>query len=209
MIRITLSLILMGMVMVEAAAETRTLKYADFEEVGVASGIRASIKQGNTYQVAATGSSEDLKRLQVRQSGKRLEFSMPPNFQFRSSPISLDITMPALRALDLSGGSDGNFTMDIGSRPFKAELSGGSELRGQIRGGDIDLNLSGGSRATLSGSGQRLSLNGSGGSQFELGALAVTELSGSLSGGSEAVYHKNAKLGPLDKSGGSELRKGR
>jgi hypothetical protein len=209
MIRIALSLILMGMVMGKAAAETRTLKYTDFEEIGVASGMRASIKQGNTYQVTATGSSEDLKRLQVRQSGKRLEFSMPPNFQFRSSPISLDITMPALPGLDLSGGSDGNFEMDIGSRPFKAELSGGSELRGQLRSGDINLILSGGSRATLSGSGQRLSLDGSGGSQFELGALAVTELSGSLSGGSEAVYHKNAKLGSVDKSGGSELRKGR
>jgi hypothetical protein len=209
MIRIALSLILMGMVMGNAAAETRTLKYTDFEEIGVASGMRASIKQGNTYQVTATGSSEDLKRLQVRQSGKRLEFSMPPNFQFRSTPISLDITMPALPGLDLSGGSDGSFKMDIGSRPFKAELSGGSELRGQIRSGDINLILSGGSRATLSGSGQRLSIDGSGGSQFELGALAVTELSGSLSGGSEAIYHKNAKLGSVDKSGGSELRKGR
>jgi hypothetical protein len=209
MIRIALSLVLMGMVMGKGAAETRTLKYTDFEEVGVASGMRASIKQGNTYQVTATGSSEDLKRLQVRQSGKRLEFSMPPNFQFRSTPISLNITMPALLGLDLSGGSDGNFTMDIGSRPFRAELSGGSELRGQIRSRDIKLILSGGSRATLSGSGQRLSLDGSGGSQFELGALEVTELSGSLSGGSEAVYHKNAKLGSVDKSGGSELRKGR
>jgi hypothetical protein len=209
MIRISLSLILMAMVMVEAAAETRTLNFTDFDEVGVASGIRVSIKQGKTYQVTATGSSEDLKRLQTRYNRKRLEFSMPPNFQFRSDPISLDITMPALRGLDLSGGSDGNFTMDIGSQPFKADLSGGAELRGQIRSGDIELNLSGGSRTTLSGSGQRLSLDGSGGSQFELGELAVTNLSGSLSGGSEATYHKNAKLGSVDTSGGSELRKGR
>jgi hypothetical protein len=209
MIRITLSLILMGMVMVEAAAETQTLKNTNFEEVGVASGIRASIKQGNTYQVTATGSPEDLKRMQVKQSGKRLDFTMPPNFQFRSTPISLDITMPALLGLDLSGGSEGNFTMDIGSRPFKADLSGGAVLRGQIRSGDIELSLSGGSRTTLSGSGQRLTLDGSGGANFDLGALAVTEVSGSLSGGSTGVYHKNAKLGPLDSSGGSGLKKGR
>ena len=33
MIRISLSLILMAMVMVEAAAETRTLNFTDFDEV--------------------------------------------------------------------------------------------------------------------------------------------------------------------------------
>lgn len=269
MMRFISSLILlMAMVVVEAAAETRTLNFKDFNEVGVASGLRVTIKQGNTYQVTATGSSEDLKRLQVRHGGKLLEFSMPNNFQFRSDPISLDITMPALRGLDLSGGSNGNFTMDIGSQPFKvdvsggselrgqirsgnidlnlsgagratlsgsgqrltldgsggshgnfsmdvgsqpfkADLSGGSELRGKIRSGDIDLSLSGGSTATLSGSGRRLSIDGSGGSQFELGELAVTELNGSLSGGSEAIYYKNAKLGSVDTSIDSQLRRGR
>jgi hypothetical protein len=260
--------LLMAMFVVEAAAETRTLDFKDFNEVGVGSGLRVSIKQGNTYQVTATGTSEDLKRLQVKHGGKLLEFTMPNNFQFRSDPISLAITMPALRGLDLSGGSNGNFTMDIGSQAFKSDVSGGAELRGQIRSGDIDLNLSGGGRATLSGSGQRLSLNGSGGAhgnlsmdigsqpfkadlsggselrgkirsgdidltlsggstatlsgsgrrlsidgsggtQFELGELTVTEVNGSLSGGSGAVVNKNAKLGSMDTSIDSELRKGR
>jgi hypothetical protein len=269
MIRFTLSLVLlMVMVVVEAVAETRTLNFKDFNEVAVASGIRVSIKQGNTYQITATGIPDELKRLQVKQSGKHLEFKMPNNFQFRGDPISLDITMPALLGLDLIGGSNGNFTMDIGSQPFKADVSGGAELRGQIRSGDIDLTISGGSRATLSGSGQRLSLDGSGGaggnlsmdigsqpfkadlsggselrgkirsgdidltlsggstvtlsgsgrrlsidgsaaSQFELGQLAVTEVNGSLSAASEAVYHKNAKLGSVDTDISSQLRRGR
>lgn len=210
MIRFSLGLILtMALAMVEAAAETRTLNFSDFDEVSVGWGMRVAIKQGSTYQVSATGRPEDLQRLQVRQTGKSLQFSMPPNFQFRKEPISLAITMPALRSLELSGGSAGNFTMDIGSQPFKSDLSGGAELRGQIRSGNIDLNLSGGSQVTLSGSGQRLSINGSGGSVFELGALVVTQLNGSLSGGSEATYYKDAKLGPVDTSGGSQLRKGR
>lgn len=210
MIRFSLHVIaFMAMVMVEAAAETRTLNFSGFDEVSVNSGMRVSIKQGTTYQVSATGRPEDLQRLQVRQTGKSLQFSMPPNFQFRKEPISLAIAMPALRSLELSGGSDGNLTMDIGSQSFKAELSGGAELRGQIRGGNIDLNLSGGSQVTLSGSGQHLSIDGSGGSVFRLDALVVTQLNASLSGGSEATYYKNAKLGSVNASGGSQLRKGR
>jgi hypothetical protein len=201
----------MAIMGVDAAAETQTFNYTDFDEVGVASGMRVSIKQGNTYQITANGSSEDLRRMEVRHSGSRLEFSMPSSFLswIRSGRISLDITMPALRRLSLSGGSEGDLTMQIGSQPFRANLSGGSRLGGDIRSGDIELNLSGGSRVRLSGSGQRLSVSGSGGSNFELSDLAVTDVRGSLSGGSDVTYHANARLGSVNTSGGSDARRGR
>jgi hypothetical protein len=118
--------------------------------------------------------------------------------------------MPALRRLGLSGGSQGDVPiMQIGAEPFRAELSGGSRLEGEIRSGDIDLELSGGSRATLAGSGQRLSVSGSGGSNFELTDLAVTDVRGSLSGGSDVTYHPNARPGSISTSGGSQARRGR
>jgi hypothetical protein len=211
--RIALSLILLTTVVVaEAAAQTQTFNFTNFDEVQVRSGMRVSIKQGGTYQVTATGSSEDLARLQARHTGKRVEFEMPSDFLswFRSGRISLDITMPALRRLSLSGGSEGDIPiMQIGAEPFRADLSGGSRLNGEIRSGDMDLHLSGGSRATLSGSGQRLSVSGSGGSKFELSDLAVTDVRGSLSGGSDVTYHQNANLGNISTSGGSQARRGR
>jgi hypothetical protein len=210
--RIILSLMfLIPMAVFEAAAETQKLTFTNFDEVGVASGMRVSIRQGNTYEVTATGSAEDLRRMEVRHNGNRLEFKLPSGFLsfFRSGRIDLDITMPALRRLNLSGGSEGDVTVQIGSQSFQADLSGGSKLRGEIRSGNIDLNLSGGSEITLSGSGGRLSANGSGGSSFELGQLAVTNVSASLSGGSDVTYHEKATLGSVSTSGGSQVRKGR
>jgi hypothetical protein len=195
----------------EAAAETQTLNFRNFDEVGVGSGMRVSIKQGDTYQVTATGSSDDLRRMEVRHNGTRLEFSMPSRFLswLGSGRISLDITVPALRRLSLSGGSDGTLTMQIGSESFRASLSGGSKLNGEIHSGDIELSLSGGSRVTLSGSGRRVSVNGSGGSNSDLTNLAVTDVSASLSGGSDVTHHPSASLGSVRASGGSQVRRGR
>ena len=211
--RIVLSLILLTTVVVaEAAAETRTFNFTNFDEVRVGSGMRVSIRQGSTYQVTATGAPEDLNRLEARNTGGHVEFQMQSNFLqwFRSGRITLDITMPALRRLGLSGGSEGDIPiMQIGAEHFRADLSGGSRLNGEIRSGDIDLNLSGGSRATLSGFGQRLSVSGSGGSNFDLRDLAVTDVRGSLSGGSDVTYHQNANLGNISTSGGSQARRGR
>jgi hypothetical protein len=211
--RIALSLILLTTVVVaEAAAETRTFNFTNFDEVRVGSGMRVSIRQGGTYQITATGAPEDLNRLQARDIGSRVEFQMPSTFfeWFRSGRITLDITMPALRRLGLSGGSEGDMPiMQIGAEHFRAELSGGSRLNGEIRSGDIDLQLSGGSRATLSGSGRRLSVSGSGGSNFELSDLAVTDVRGSLSGGSDVRYHPNANPGSISTSGGSQAQRGR
>ena len=210
--RIILSwIVMMAVMVVDAAAETQTFNFTNFDEVGVASGMRVSVKQGNTYQIIANGSSEDLRRMEVRHAGNRVEFSMPSSFLswIRSGRINLDITMPSLRRLNLSGGSEGDIAMQIGAESFRANLSGGSRLIGEIRSGDIDLNLSGGSRVRLSGSGQRLSVSGSGGSNFELQDLAVTDVRGSLSGGSDVTYHENARLGSVNTSGGARARSGR
>ena len=221
--------LLMAMVAVDAAAETQQLNFTNFDEVSVGSGMRLSISQGNAYQVTATGSADDLRRLEVRQNGSRLEFSIPSGFLqlFRSTgSISLDIRLPVLRRLGLSGGSEASLTVQTGSQSFTAELSGGSALSGRLTGGDIDLVLSGGSRASLSGSGKDLSLTGSGGSKYELKNLTVGDVSATLSGGSEAtvtvngrvdstlsggsevIYYGNAVQGASIASGGSRVRKG-
>lgn len=220
-----LSFVLLG---VGAAAETQRLNFKDFDDIRVGGGIRASIHQGDAYEVEASGSAEDLERLEVTQSGRRLEFSMTSGWGqwFRRGRITLEVTLPLLRRLALSGGSAGSVEMQIGSRPFSASLSGGSSLDGRLDGGDVELALSGGSQAALSGAGQRLRLSGSGGSKSQLRDFAVGnvrvnlsggsqatvtlkgELDASLSGGSDVTYYGNAVLGAVHTSGGASVRKG-
>jgi hypothetical protein len=214
----------MVMVVADAAAETRTLNYSNFDDVSVESGMRANISQGTAFRVTATGSAEDLKRLKVSQSGSRIDFSI------QNAPkvglIVLDITMPALKRLALSGGAEGNLKMPTGAPSFASTLSGGATLAGQLTSKDVTLDASGGATATLSGSTGGMRLTGSGAGQFELknfpatsarinhsrGSTAVVTVNGRIdadvSGGSELTYHGKATLGTQNSSGGAEIRRG-
>jgi hypothetical protein len=218
----------MVLIAAAASAETRTLSFTDFDAVGVGHGMRASIRQGDGYRVEATGTAENLERLEVKQNGRRLEFSLESTWGswFSGGGITLDIKLPKLRGLALRGGSTGTLDMQIGADPFLASLSGGSTLHGRLGAGDVNLSLSGGSRADLSGTGQRLRLSGSGGSKYLLSNLATEtvqahlsggseatvtlkgQLSASLSGGSDVTYHGDAAIGDVHTSGGSRVRKG-
>jgi hypothetical protein len=209
-----------------AFADVRTLDVRDFSEVGVGSGMRVFLAQGERYGVEATGDPADLDRLRVKRRQDLVEFSVQPDrLGARVGRIELKITAPMLRKLSLSGGTQGYLNQFTVAR-FSADLSGGSQLKGQLNAGDMDLNLSGGSRIELSGAGKQLNLEGSGGSGLEAKNLSITglrtnlsggswavvnmngELGAQLSGGSRVTYYGNAVLGSIGASGGSKVQKG-
>jgi Putative auto-transporter adhesin, head GIN domain len=227
--KISITLILLTVLTaLDATAETRQLNFTDFNEVSVGSGIRMSINQGATYRVEAIGAAADLDRLRVTYLGSRLTFWIESSFLglFQAGRINLNITLPALRKVQLSGGSDGVLGVQCGSAPFAAALSGGSRLSGQVACGAIQMALSGGSRVDLAGSGQSLLLDGSGGSRYELKDLQVKDVKSNLSGGSRATlnleggldanlsggsqitYFGNGALGIVRTSGGATVRRG-
>lgn len=225
--RMLLFWFLTGLTVAEVSAETRTLDFTHFDQLSVGHGMHVTIRQGEAYTVQATGSPAELERLRVEQKGDLLVFSMETGWLRRGgSRISLDVTVPLLRRLDLTGGSRANVTMHIGSEPFLAKLSGGASLSGDLTCGDIEVGLSGGSEIELSGSGHRLSVDGSGGSRaklrnFSSGGVMVElsggsraavyvqgELNASLSGGSEVSYFGDPRLGSIESSGGSRVRPG-
>ena len=139
--------------------------------------------------------------------------------------IRIEVNMPDLEAVELSGGALANINMQT-SRSFSAELSGGAYLKGNLSCKNIEMDLSGGSKITLKGSAGNIELNGSGGSIFQLADLSVkdveSQLSGgsnveikmdgtlntSQSGGSQFVFYGTAKIGRTSFSGGSGVSKG-
>ncbi len=210
------------------AAETRDLHFSGFTGVSVGWGIGVDITQGSDFQVQVTGDSQDLDELKVEKEGDVLTFSHKSRWGGwnRHGKLSVSIVMPALTSLDLSGGSQGRISMDVASKSFSAELSGGAGLKGQLRCRDIKLGLSGGAELHLSGQGGNLTIDGSGGSTCDTREFAVSnvdselsggsnatinmngELNANQSGGSEIIYYGNATLGHTDSSGGSRIRKG-
>ncbi|RPJ85693.1 MAG: DUF2807 domain-containing protein [Acidobacteria bacterium] len=210
------------------SAETRDLNFSGFTGVSVGWGMEVGITQGSDFRIQVTGDSRDLDELRVEKEGDVLTFSHKSRWGGwnRHGKLSVDIVMPALTSLDLSGGAEGTITMDVASKSFSADLSGGAELKGELRCRDVKLSLSGGAELHLSGQGGNLTIDGSGGSTCDTREFAVenvnSELSGGStatinmngelnadqSGGSEIIYYGNATLGRTDSSGGSRIRKG-
>lgn len=216
------------LVPIQAAPDTRNFNFSGFTEVNVGYGMHVVITQGRNFQVTVTAEPDTFERLKVYKSGPALQFEMNSNGWFRNNRgrVDIEITMPVLKGMDLSGGAECDLTMDVASENVHLGLSGGAELKGQLRCADIEVSASGGGEITLAGSADKLRLDGSGGSEFHLRDFGVKDvaadmsggstatvnmngtLDGELSGGSEIVYYGTATVGNTDFSGGAKVRKG-
>lgn len=186
------------------AEETKKYDFTDFTGVSVGWGMNLKIEQSDTYSIEVKTSSENLKYLKVEKYGRILKFYIDKHSWHKRGNIYVSITMPELTELNLSGGSDGKIKMDVSGKPFSADLSGGSEIHGNLKCADIDLELSGGSEVTLNGKGDDLKMEGSGGSEFKMKDFSVANVDADLSGGSEVAITMHGKLN-VDASGGSEV----
>ncbi|RPI28416.1 MAG: DUF2807 domain-containing protein [Acidobacteria bacterium] len=188
-----------------AFAETRDLHFTGFTGVSVGWGIEVDITQGPDHRVQVIGDSRDLDELKVEKEGDVLVFSHESRRGWRRhDKLRVNIVMPTLKSLDLSGGVEGQLSMDAGSETFSGELSGGSELNGQLRCGDLKLSLSGGAELHLAGQGGNVYIDGSGGAECDLKEFKVADVTSELSGGSTATVNMNGVLN-ANQSGGSQI----
>ena len=209
--------------------DNRNFSNKDFTAIEIGSGMHLNVTQSDSYSIEAVGDKDDLNDLDVEQSGDVLKIRFKSSFFGfgRHHRVDFNIQMPQLTRLDLSGGAKGNIKMDVASKKFSTGLSGGSQLEGNLKCGNISMELSGGSRAGLNGAGSNLKIEGSGGSKFRLkdfssvdvdvelsgGSQATINMNGTLdadlSGGSHIYYYGKIELGSTDFSGGSGISKGR
>ncbi|MGA7719572.1 MAG: head GIN domain-containing protein [Ignavibacteriaceae bacterium] len=210
---------------------TKTYNYKDFSAVDVSSGMHLKVTQSDSFSIEVIADQDDFKYLRVEKDGNSLKLYIKRDSFFfdwgRHNKIEVNIKMPSLIRLELSGGSIGNINMDVSTTKFSAELSGGSSINGNLKCGKIEMELSGGSVAELYGQGKNLKVDGSGGSIFKLknfevndvdadlsgGSVVEITMNGALnteqSGGSHLTYFGKASLGNTDFSGGSGISKGR
>ncbi len=183
---------------------TRNYDDKDFHSVSVGWGMKLKITQSDNYSIEIKAEKRDFKYLKVESSGSRLRIYIDKNNYRRDNDIYVTITMPALTGLELSGGTEGIIKTDVSGKNFTAELSGGSELKGNLKCADINLELSGGSELSLNGTGKDLKVEGSGGSELKMKEFAVKDVTADLSGGSEVQIKMDGKIN-CDLSGGSEV----
>jgi hypothetical protein len=205
---------------------TEDYDISDFDRVDISYGYRAQITQGEAFDVVLRVDDNVLKYLEVAKRGGILHIGMKPGrtYTFINVTLEAKITMPALNGVALGGGGNAAISGFRSGHAFAADVSGGSDLSGDLVCGQAILNVSGGSEATLSGSAGDLTAEVSGGSKADLSAFAVenanieasgdgeviVNVSGRLnaeaSGDSRVYYLGNPTLGRIEASRGSEIR---
>ena len=208
-------------------SDRSTKKYdiQDFKKVEISNGMQLKLNQSSSYSIEVNAEKEDFEYLKVVKKGSSLQIYIDKNNYQKKGDINIIISLPELTGLDLSGGSVADISMKI-IDSFEGELSGGSELSGNLTCDDITIDLSGGSTTDLKGTAKNFHSEGSGGSIFHLKDFSVTNVNADLSGGSilkinmngtldvdasggsKVVYYGNAKPGNTDFSGGSGISKG-
>ncbi len=135
------------------------------------------------------------------------------------------VSIKTISGLEASGGSDVFTETAIKSDKLNVNLSGGSDLKGEVSATDLNLHQSGGSDVNISGAVVNLNIDASGGSDFHGFDLAsdfcnidasggsdthVTvnkELNVSASGGSDVYYKGNGVVRKMSSSGSSSISK--
>ena len=172
----------------KAQITERVLELKDFSEVGISGRLVAKISYGEEYRVVAKGRPRDLDRLQASvlegRLGARQDWREGFCFFCYREPIQLEVTLPKLEKLIVSGASDATLNK-FESEDLVLELSGASELRGEVKAKNLSLKLSGASDAELWGEAGNVSVQGSGASNLSALDLRADSVSLELSGSSD------------------------
>src|SRR5690606_5495496 len=90
----------------EYSSNKQTYDCSDFDAITANGAYHVQITQGNTYSVTANGNVDDLKKLEIRKDGSELVVEHEDRtirlFE-KQEAVLIQITVPELRSLDLSG----------------------------------------------------------------------------------------------------------
>jgi hypothetical protein len=114
------------------------------------------------------------------------------------------VTLPELAALDLSGACQATITSFQSANPFDADVSGASQLRGNIEVGDARFDVSGASQVTLRGSAGEVTVDASGASSVDLADFPLANANVKAGGASEVTVNASGML-DVDASGASNV----
>jgi hypothetical protein len=173
---------------------TETRDLSDFTRLEASSGFELEVTMSDTFSIEITADDNVHEYIVVKKSGDTLEIGLRGTCFYHSVTIEAKVTMPNLYKIELSGGSQVYITGFSSAHDFEVELSGGSQLSGDISAGDAEFELSGGSQVELEGSGEDLAIDASGGSRLDLEDFPIDNASIDMSGGSRATINISGTL---------------
>lgn len=196
-----------------------------FTGVSVENACEATITRGDAYSVSIEINENIESHLDIENSNGTLYISLDDNHIYNNLTFKVTITMPGLERVSGSGASEIEMSGFDSDGPLSVDLSGASELAGDIGCTDAAFELSGASTVAISGSADDITCNASGASTLDLRDFTCVDadidlsgasdmrvnasgtIGGDLSGASEVYYYGSPTVGTFDVSGASEVKK--
>lgn len=191
-------------------AQVRTV--GSFSKIRVSSAISLYLSQGTTQAVAI--SSEDPKitekiRTEVNNGVLKIyvENGAWNQWNWGNKHLRAYVTFTTLEMLDASGACNVELTDPINVGDFKLVLSGASNMKGVIKGANLNFDLNGASNGRIDANGSSFVMSESGASNFR-GEVNTGKLDFDLNGASVAEVSGTATTLTISASGASNFKGG-
>ncbi len=183
---------------------TQEMDFTDFTKLEISHVFQAKVTRSDSFSVGITADDNLLQYVVVRKSGNTLRIYLKAGYAYIGATKMVEITMPKIDKLSLSGASQGEVSgfrssdrlefeasgasslniddMKAGDTGF--EISGGSRVLGGIEISEGRFNVSGASSINLEGYAGDISIEASGVSQANLADFPVSNATVTISGAS-------------------------
>jgi len=200
---------------------------SDFNNVMISSAFKVEITQASSYSISVTVDADKTELIRVTKEGDQLIIGINPHLvpvDFHT--LKAKITMPDIVGLTLAGATSCNLQGFSFSHEFSLNLSGASQLSGDLDAGDVHFIISGASMVQIKGTANDMLADVSGASSMNLSSFELNNanislsgaskgtvkldgtLDASLSGASKLTYKGSPTLGNIDTSDSSTINKG-
>ncbi len=190
---------------------------AGFSEVDVATGIKLIYTPAATTKLTATGTPEDLERLEIVRTGAALKIRFKSSgsifgqkiFNSRKNRVTVTMSAPALREYEASSGASIEVTapINLASQNVEVDISSGASFSaGTIVCKSLDVEVSSGASASIAAvKASDVEVEASSGAAASVGGQCTTAQLEASSGASVSAGSLNASSGTASASSGGSV----
>lgn len=207
-----------------SVSTTRDYPLTGFTRISAGYAFELEVSPGD-YKVAISAPDNIIDRLEVSVVGNILQIKVK-DIILGPPQLKAKVTLPRLEGLDLSGAVRAKATgfksgdrfdlrlsgasrteleIETGNADF--DISGASNVSGNLRAEALKMVISGASHTELKGTAVTMNANVSGASQMNLADMTLGDSVINLSGASQGIANINGKL-DIEVTGGSVMRYG-
>ena len=173
---------------------TQQKDFSEFSAIEVTSAFEVEISQSSFYSISVTADDNVIDYIQVSEAGNILSVGIQDGL-YQSTTLQVEIEMPEIDSLELSGATVGMIKDFSSSEPFFVMLSGASILEMvDMAVGDFEVELYGASILTAEGSGNDLFSIVQAASKLDLTNFLVSNSSLYVSDASQATVNLDGTL---------------